>query len=244
MLQLANKDMGALFRIGVDDWAAINRRVRDVLRAEYISWIVTRSLPAYPVLLQHCKTWPTMFRGIRELSIAIAAYADGAVRDFSALLAEVKQIRAAGGQLPDTLVASARAKMQTLKERTALLAVGFDQISYELGAFLDANREVDKQIAGGGVVTWALVNHQAAQMESALEKATGQWRAVTDDLHTAVSLPVDAMLPLLEIAELETAVDVWRNLRDECNAFPASMAEQLDYWERPKSFFETSKQSP
>lgn len=237
MPDLTNKTLAQLYTIPATDWEVINKRVGIVIEAQSIQSYISAYLPDYPTLLNLCQLWTqTTFTGLKAQSTAISNYSTKAITNFSKLNNSIKQIGDQSGTVPANIKEQTKNLLDELACDTKTLSGVVSTLLTQVRNFLTHNEIVDSQIAKHKDKLgdfWPNVSKYISDFESATGLVMGEWQAISNDLSTVVSSPIDVTMPFLESLSLDVALTTWQSISVETSAFPSNVAGQEKYWKNP-----------
>lgn len=219
---LANKAVTDLYTISVKDWEAINKRVDSVFKLKNIKDAVSRTIPGYPDLLISSELWEaSTFNNLVIQSGEVTKYAETAIFNFNELNDEVKKIK--GDEVPQDIQNQTRTILNSLSISTSNITVEVFNSSTEVSLFMKDNQVVDIEMAkNSGVlgIFWEPLGKIISDVEYATGKVNGAWKAIEDDLHSAISKDIDVDMPFIMSLDIDASIILWKQVAKEAHAFP------------------------
>jgi hypothetical protein len=226
---LTNPDIGSLYTIPSEDWAAIRERVELCLFAENIQTFIAQTLPDFPALVVVCKTWQSStYPGLIEGATNLAQYSADAITSFTQLQDAIKDLKP-NDPLPPPVKSMAEEAFGALDRTTAPLSSSFGTLSDQLIAFDTVNGVVDSQVGRYRAQLgdhWTSIAAENAAVEKATGKVLGAWLAISNDLDLVVRDPDMITTQFLLDLQIASAIRTWQQIQAEATAFAS---EQLPF---------------
>lgn len=186
-------------------------------------------------VLPQCNSWrANTYQGLSNLCQQIYNYAGNAITVFQNLQ---KEIEAAHDVLTPEIKNDIVNIMANLKSSTIDLSQSASQSLTNLKSFILANQQLDNFFQNHNflfnlVHIPELLPASFNAFDTALEKAEGAFRALSDDLAKMIITPDSITSEFIENMEINIALTHWENIQNEANGFMAFAGDQKQYWDR------------
>ncbi len=231
---LTNQNLGQLFRIPEEDWAAINQRVGNTASAAGIANYIKNYIPEFPNLIVVCNLWKDQtFNGLIQQSAAINRYTVLAVNRFQNLLNVITSLPPSQDQVPESIQNQTKLTLLELGKWTGDICKQNEVVNRQIRDFLAINTKVDaemlrfKEKLG---IFWDPLGQTITRLDNATGLVTGSWLAISADLGNYASASPDINMSFLLQLDIEVAIVNWKSLQAESEAFMQISDKQRQYW--------------
>ncbi len=208
---------GSLFTVPDADWAAIDQRVESAINLSPIADQVTQYLPQFKTLVEACRRWrSSTFPQIGSSAQSLSNYCDRALPTFQSVQ------QALSGPLTPEVQRQVVDALTSLSQWTMPLNDKFHTVSAEVADFYEINRAVDAQVdqyVQRLGTDWRSILPETTRVDDAAGRVRGVWQALSADLNSLVSEPIDVTDGFIASLQIESALLGWTDLRSEAQAF-------------------------
>ncbi|ALV04881.1 hypothetical protein [Roseateles depolymerans] len=214
--------VGSIYKVGADQWTAINDQAAAVVEAQSIKQLITRYIPNYPTLLPACIAWRAQtYQGLIEQAVLVGTFAASVPEVLSKIQQDVANM-ADDDALPSSQQFLWRVQFDSLAHHAGMVLTSVSALTPAVTTFVTENQTADvalDQIASSLPVGWQSIAGPLVDLSSGFAALDGGWNSIATQLQGLATGQANFTTAGQVRAALAAALPAWAALEQSAVAF-------------------------